>query len=45
MGKDDPNFKRKRIERGIFWGCVAFGVVIGAAICAFEYINVSTGSV
>ncbi|KAK3075863.1 hypothetical protein LTR53_000436 [Teratosphaeriaceae sp. CCFEE 6253] len=44
LGKDDPNFKRKRIERGIFWGCVVFGVVIGGAICAFEYINVSTGS-
>jgi hypothetical protein len=45
LGKEDPNFKRKRAERIIFWTCIAVGVLIGAAICAFEYINVSTGTV
>ena len=45
LGKDDPNFKRKRMERIIFWSCIAAGVVIGAAICALEYMNVSTGNV
>lgn len=43
LGKEDPNFKRRRLERIMFWSCVAIGVVIGAAICALEYINVSTG--
>ncbi|EMC92656.1 glycoside hydrolase family 16 protein, partial [Baudoinia panamericana UAMH 10762] len=43
QGKEDPNYRRKKIERGIFWGSIALGVVLGAAICAFEYINVSTG--
>ena len=45
LGKEDPNFKRKRAERIIFWSCIAAGVVIGAAICALSYINVSTGTV
>ncbi|KAK4570545.1 hypothetical protein LTR86_002627 [Recurvomyces mirabilis] len=44
LGKEDPNFKRKRAERIIFWSCIAAGVVIGAAICALSYINVSTGT-
>lgn len=42
-GKEDPNYKRKRWEKAMFWICIAIGVVIGAAICAFEYISVSTG--
>lgn len=45
LGKEDPNFKRKRAERIIFWSCIAAGVVIGAAICALSYMNVSTGTV
>ncbi|TKA47838.1 hypothetical protein B0A55_13401, partial [Friedmanniomyces simplex] len=44
LGNDDPNYKRKRIERGIFWGCVGLGFVFGGAICAFEYLSVSTGT-
>ena len=43
-GKEDPNFKRKRWEKLIFWISIGVGIVLGAAICAFEYISVSTGT-
>ena len=36
LGKADPNFKRKRWEKIIFWGFIALGVLIGAGICAYE---------
>lgn len=42
--KDTIN-KRKRWEKIIFWTSIGIGVVLGAAICAFEYIGVSTGTV
>lgn len=43
-GKEDPNFKRKRWEKIIFWTSIALGVVIGCAICALSYMSVSTGT-
>ncbi|OQO07975.1 hypothetical protein B0A48_06768 [Cryoendolithus antarcticus] len=44
QGKDDPNFKRKRWERIIFWIGIGIGIVAGGAVCALEYMSVSTGS-
>lgn len=43
LGKEDPNFKRKRWEKVIFWSAIALGVLIGAGLCVYEYLNVSTG--
>jgi hypothetical protein len=43
-GKEDPNFKRRRWEKIIFWTSIALGVVIGCAICALSYMSVSTGT-
>jgi hypothetical protein len=43
-GKEDPNFKRRRWEKIIFWVSIAVGVVIGCAICALSYMSVSTGT-
>jgi hypothetical protein len=36
LGKEDPNFKRKRWEKIIFWTFMALGVLIGAGICVYE---------
>lgn len=41
-GKEDPNYKRRRWEKAMFWIAIGLGVVIGAGICAYEYISVST---
>lgn len=43
-GAKDPNFKRKRWEKVIFWSSIGLGVLIGGAICALAYISVSTGT-
>ena len=35
-GKEDPNLKRRRWERVIFWTSIAVGILLGAAICAYQ---------
>ena len=42
--KGDPNNRKRVWEKVIFWCSVTIGVLLGCALCAWQFLNVSTGN-